>query len=433
MAIAKRWVVVVALVLVPALWAFGGGQSEGGQAGEETVTLRIWDQFSEEGPSDAIEEIIARFEEKHPGVEVQREVMQMDDLRSAAKTAIASGQGPDLLGSSIGPFTWPLIEAGLVEDLSAEYADRGWDARLQPWAAGLTRYNGKFWAVPNEAEVMGVFYHKDIFADQGISEPESYSEFVDAAMALKGEDYEPVIALGGLKLWLIGWLESVVYGSAITDEQLRAVIFERQSWEQSEFLRAIEMIKELNDQELLPQSVNAVGYDEMKMLFYSKRAPIMVAGSWIIPEVAALDDVDVGYMPLPSLPGIESRAVKNAGSGWLLSSESENKELALEFLDEVISLDSERTWVNTGKLFPPTRFETTDGLELSPLQSEVLDALNTPTAAYSLFNVLPEDVNQATWSSIQAMFLGRATPEEVVEAKETAWQIAIEEGRVPER
>ena len=70
---------------------------------------------------------------------------------------------------------------------------------------------------------------------------------------------------------------------------------------------------------------------------------------------------------------------------------------------------------------------------MTPLEGEVWPLINSPVAAYSMFNILPQDVNHATWSTMQKMYMGKATPEDVMKDKQEKWQIAIEEGRVPEK
>jgi len=105
--------------------------------------------------------------------------------------------------------------------------------------------------------------------------------------------------------------------------------------------------------------------------------------------------------------------------------------VALKFLDLVISEQGEKTWLENCQWVPPTRVNRS-AVKLSEYQTKVLDATLLPAVAYSMFNIMPEDVNKATWAKMQEMYLGKATPKQVVETKQKYWETAIKENRVPD-
>ena len=122
------------------------------------TVLNVWDQFFSEEPNKLMNEFVAEFEKANPGVEIKRNVLDTDSIRATLPSALAAGQGPDLFYYDAGPaFLGPLVEAGLVADLTKEYAARGWDKSLVAWPVERVTYGNKIWGVPNEIEYTNVY------------------------------------------------------------------------------------------------------------------------------------------------------------------------------------------------------------------------------------------------------------------------------------
>ncbi len=72
----------------------------------------------------AAEDIVARFEEQHPNVDVQREAMTTEDQRTVLQNRLRSNDPPDVFSYDTGPgFGGVLADAGLLyplEDLQTE-------------------------------------------------------------------------------------------------------------------------------------------------------------------------------------------------------------------------------------------------------------------------------------------------------------------------
>ncbi len=420
------------LLLFPAYVTFGTGQ---GEKATEVKKISIWDQANDPGPSEALDTLIAEFETRNPGVKVERQPMDMENIRSGMKTAIASGAGPDIVGSSIGAYVWPAIEADLFLDLTEEYKNRGWDKRLQPWTRAYTSFKGHYWAVPNEAEVVSVvFYHQDIFKEKGLSVPKVWDDFIVLAEKLKAEGYDPAIsnpaavARGAFNMHY----EAMMHGVAINQDLLEDTIFKKGNWNRPEFIKALKLLKVLNDRQLWPKDVNAMQWAEALTLFVSKKSALHLNGTWTLGSLTEDPNVQLDFFAPPPIPGVKGRVAINTGSGWLVSSESKYPKVALDFLDLVISAEGDKIWLEKSYWVPPTAIDT-GKITLNRLQKKVLDLTLQPVAAYSMFNVMPEDVVQATIAKMQEMWLGKATPEEVMATKQKVWETAISEGRFPQK
>ena len=79
---------------------------------QETVTLRVWDTFTEASDNAGMEKMIAAFEAANPNIKIERDTMVTDDMRPILRTALASGTGPDMMYYDTGPgFAGVLAEA----------------------------------------------------------------------------------------------------------------------------------------------------------------------------------------------------------------------------------------------------------------------------------------------------------------------------------
>lgn len=437
---------VIVLAISMILSGCGTTQKETGSTGkqeakeevktEDSVSLVIWDEYVAEPQNGAFDKIIDQFEAEHPNVIVKRNSMDHAVMRDTLKTAISGNSGPDIF--LIGP-GWggvgPLIEANAIYDLTEAYEEKGWTQEVLPWARDYVSYGKKVWSLPWEGEAQGVFYHKDIFEENEIEIPETYDEFIAVAKQLNATGkYESAIATAARPAYAIGWMESAFLGGTVPDDVLRSIVFEHQSWNHPEYLGAIESINELYEENIIPKDVLSYSYDDMTMLFYSKMTPMIVVGSWIIPEVTEnFPDLEVGFFPVPAEPDVESRAPKAVGGAFHISNTSENIEASVEFLDFLVKSDAGQIWLEDGKLIPPlakVEISNLTGEEFTSLQREVMTVISSPISAYNLYGVLPSGVNDATWNGIQKMWTGKLTPQELVDIKDELWQKAIEEGRV---
>lgn len=398
----------------------------------QDATLSVWDEFTTDPEHAAMEALVQLCEAQVPGLQIKRTTMDMEAMQNVLTTAINSGEGPDVFYSSPGwTSVGPLIEAGVIKDLTPAYDQYGWRERVQPWAAEYATYNDKVWALPYEAEVQGVFYHRDVFEEHGLSEPETYEEFIEVAQALKEAGYEAPIVTGARPAAVIGWLESAMLGATIPSEQLEQIVLEQGSWDQPVYLNAVERINELYELRLIPEGVLAYSYDDMMTSFFNQASPMVLTGSWIVPNIEGnFPDLNIGYFPVPPLPGVEQKAPKAVGGAFMIAANTDQEEFATQFLDCLATPEAGEIWLNQALLSPPIQGVDLEGSEFSEVRAEVFETISQPESAFNLYGVLPAEVNNETWNAIQAMWAGQMTPEQVVTTKEAAWQRAIEQGDV---
>ena len=416
-----------------------------GPALAETTVLNLWDQFFSAEPNKLMDEFVAEFEAAHPGVEIKRNVLDTDSIRATLPSALSAGQGPDLFYYDAGPaFLGPLVEAGLVADLTDDYTARGWDDRLVDWATERVTYNDKIWGVPNEIEYTNVYVNLDVLEQLGMKDKlvtaegypglltlnslDDYAAILDAA---KGKGLIP-ISFGnrdpGRGGHLFSYFLTLTAGKDLVDD----ILFGDGRWDDPKVVEAWQLYKSYSDDGYYLPSPNAISYDEGNALFFNGMAATNITGTWLVGDIMGqvADPSTIDFFLLPSAsPDLPLSAAAGIGSAFAVSENSPNKELALDFLDFIMSKDAGARWLKDASIVSPVTGIDTASLDLPVMMQRVVEGASLPLS-YNLDVVMPAEWNDAMKSGTQALLDGSSTPEQVAANMQSAWEKAKAEGRI---
>ncbi len=380
-----------------------------GALAQEQVTLRLLDTFTE--TSEGMDALVAAFEEANPGINVEREVQAVDDMRPTIQTALNSGTGPDVFYYDTGPgFAGVLAEGGLLRPLDDLYASGALD-HIYPWTRERVTFGGQTYGIGHAVEFLAVYYNADLFQELGLSEPTTYDEVLTACEALTGAGVSP-IAFGNAAGWPAFHTFSLFANNMIPQDRLRAMIAGEESWDSPDVTDAIRRaFVELNESGCYNPSVNAVSYDDATALFTSGMAGMYMTGSWIIPTLAdAPFAVDFFFLPAPE--GGTTMPPAGLSSGFFISAASEHPEEAERFLTFLFDPANAKHWVEQVSVIPPYAIDPAT-LDVSPLMAETISSLADPEAMGVNIDVLtPEAFNTTMLDGFQAVLGGDRTPEE---------------------
>ena len=150
---------------------------------EEAVagTISLWHSWKE-SEIPGLNEVIAAFQAKNPGVTFDVLYVPFDDLRGKFETATATGGGPSVL---IGAADWgpALYDAELVADVRA-MTNAPFLASINEAALGAVKYKGALIGLPQTIKGVVMFRNTAIIADA----PATYDDLVAAATAATAGD-----------------------------------------------------------------------------------------------------------------------------------------------------------------------------------------------------------------------------------------------------
>ena len=326
--------VIGTLVLI--VGSVGPVGAQDSSASLEPGTITLWDFSSTQSQTDAMNDIIAGFEEAHPGVTVVREERSTDAAKEALRQALGTEAAPDIYrmwaGLGLGG---EFVNAGGSEDLTPYYDQYGWDDRfVGPALASMTQYGGHH-GVPFVSPAEALFYQKAAFESAGITTPPAtYDELVAAADALVAAGITP-LEFGGTVNWdVMRLLDSIIETKcgAETHDQLNAL---SANWADTPCVT--EAFTAFHDwtSNYLNEGFMGVNNDESVQLFYAGQVAMALEGSWFntFATDQGLNPDDFGLFAFPTGTG----RLYGFTEGLYVNPDSQVKDQAAAFLDYVTS------------------------------------------------------------------------------------------------
>lgn len=159
-----------------------------GDEGEQ-VTLSFW-RHDYAPEAEAFKKLIASFEEKHPNIKIDFQMIPNDQYETKIRTALAGGNPPDIMALDA-PTLASYANSKAIIPLDDYFAkDGNKDDLLKPVIEGLT-FDGKMYAAPNNEGTIVMFYNKKMFEEKGIPLPSknvdeawTWDQVLDAAKKL---------------------------------------------------------------------------------------------------------------------------------------------------------------------------------------------------------------------------------------------------------
>ena len=169
-------------------------------------TLKIISSTADPGQQEALEELISRFKEANEDVEVELTINSGEDHKTAIRNFLQA-EPPDLTTWYAGSRMRVFSDKGLFADLSELWEQEGL-ADAMASSDGLVRgSDGKVYGLPYTYYQWGIYYRKDVLEANGLSEPASWQDIIEACKTLRANGIEP-IAIGTKYLWTAaGWFD----------------------------------------------------------------------------------------------------------------------------------------------------------------------------------------------------------------------------------
>ncbi|GAM69866.1 N-acetyl-D-glucosamine ABC transport system [Vibrio sp. JCM 19236] len=168
-------------------------------------TLVINSDASDPAPKEAWAEIVKRFEQANPDIEVKYNLYDHESYKTTIRNWLVTSP-PDVVFWYAGNRMKTFVDRGLFEDVSDMWQENNMAADFAAAMPAMS-VNGKQYGVPYTYYQWGIYYRKDIFEANGISEPKTWDELKAAADKLKKADVTP-FTIGTKYLWTAaGWFD----------------------------------------------------------------------------------------------------------------------------------------------------------------------------------------------------------------------------------
>lgn len=302
---------------------------------EEQITLTLGSWRVDD--VDAWNSINAEFEKDNPGITVKFDPTNPPDYNATLRTQLETGTGPDLFFVRSFAAGRELFDAGYIatlKDLPGLSGSFSEGSRA-PW----TTESGESYAVPIMAVSHGIYYNKDVFADNGLDIPETWEDLMAHAQVLLDAGVTP-FANGTKDAWDINevvMMQFIPSNIGGYEGRLAYLNGERQ-FNSDEIVTSFQQIKDM--QPYLPSGFEAVSYYDAAQLFVQGQAAMMLDGSWSISGFKKdVTDFEWGVFYPPALSGQDQYVTFHIDAAIGANSSSANLEAAKTFLQ----------WLQTSK------------------------------------------------------------------------------------
>lgn len=383
-----------------------GCSTGGGDDPAAADSLTVWVMGDS---SEHFDELVAPFE-KETGIDVETVAIPWDSIDQKFTTAVASGNGPDILQIGISKLR-TFADSGALLSLDdatlADYPNLASSNFIDGVAGDATAIGGEVVSIPWVSDTRVLFTRTDILAENGIdAPPATWDELRADAKTLAGRGdgqygyYIPQwdSALPVVMTWDQGG--EVVNGDGMID------------FDTPEFEKAVDLYTGLYADGSVPTNSD---FDQTQG-FISGVAPMLVSGPYLAAAIAdAAPELD-GKWNVSVLPEGSDNTSLLAGSNLGVWGATKNKDGALKLLDFVSDPANQVSWFGIDGQLPTAKAALAD----ETLTSDPLVAVYSEQLANSrILPLVPNwdgETGKALLDALNAIVLTGADRDQTLQA-----------------
>lgn len=366
------------------------GAFQPGSAMAQGTEFVFWDTLNDPIRSKIMVDLGNSFG-KANNITVTHRGWTLEELQDTLPRAVESKQGPDVAQVNNGEsLAGPMARAGQILNLKDYDAKYKWTERYAPSLLARNRYSadgktfgeGDLWGVSAESEIVGFFYNKTIFADQGLSVPTTVAELETVFKSLRENGTEPLI-FGNLDKWQAIHLIGEIQGVRTTRDFLDDLIYRRKggaSFTDASFVDAATQMVAWNKAGYYLQGFEGITADDATALFAAGGGGLLLQGSWATAAVKEGLGENAGFFLMPPLEaGQTVLSVGGVAIPYSITNNAKDPDLCAAFIDSLLSPEAVAAFLETGSL--PAGEIPADKIDATTVAGELYTAWNATVKA----------------------------------------------------
>lgn len=418
----------LAVTTLAALLTSCAGGDGAGDSGSTTLTF--WDGNAIPERTEVWKSIIADFEETNPDISIDYVGLPQDSSGQKFDNAIATGSAPDIgvvprgdvasyqAQGGLTPLDDYLADSDLADQITPDYLD-------QTRAAST---DGKLYALPTHALVDTIWYRPELFDAAGVTPPDTWDEFYDAAAAITdasaGRFGFTIRGGEGGGYQLLADLYSASGIDEFFDKDGKSTLNDPKNRD------ALEKLIALYGKDT-PEADVTNPYPQMLAQFQGGQIAMMQHNIGSYPTLMkTFDDSQVKALPLPRPAAGEGHVAVSGLLPSIAIYDPEHADASWKFLEFVMQADNDSALAETAAGIPANiEAQSADWVQVQPAIQMGLGLINDPeTVTVVAPTYLPE------WAGIiktdveplfQKVLLGEAEPAELLDT----WAGLIDEAQ----
>ena len=298
------------------------------------------------GPKAAFENAIAQFQKENPNINVIANNGDREEHKAAIRNFLIA-DAPDVTSWYPGNRMRPFVKAGLFEDVSDVWDANNFHEDLAAIKPTMT-IGGKQWGVPYSYYQWGVYYRKDIFDENGLSEPTNWAEFKEVCAKLKSKGIAP-ITIGTKYLWtaagVFDYINLRTNGYKVHNDLTAGKI----KYTDPRIRKTFEYWAELVNAGYFLENHSSMSWQDAVVPFANGEAAMYVMGNFSVDAYknAGLTYDQIDFFPFPEItPGVP-RAEEAPADAFFIPTKAKNKSDAKKWLAFVARPDVQTEWNKT--------------------------------------------------------------------------------------
>lgn len=327
-------------------------------------------------------------------------------------------------GANSSSYHW--VEEGQLKDLSdtlktgkrSDYEGKSWEESILPLFRPFAQYKGQYYAVPDQAVVVGLYYNKKLFEEFGLKPPATWDDLLQVSEVLKSKGVDPIAVTGMnngyMGMWWDYLLQREIGTQAVTD----VAWGDKKASDNPGFLRAAQKLQQLVDKGYFLKGFEGTDFTSAQAQFFQGKAGMILMGSWLVGEMkqSIPADFQVGIVPFPTVPGGQGdqKGIFGTVFQWSIAEKSKNPDLAVEYLRVLTSKEEQTKRAHDlGFISPYAGVPTPDSIP--GLDSLLKDAANASLTYYYYGIVFDKQRSDAWYLPVAQLYFKKSTAEHTVQ------------------
>lgn len=403
----------------------GCAAGDSGDSGDGSVTLTFWHNSTTGDGKKYWEDTAAAFEAANPGVTIEIQSVQNEEMDGKLQTALNAGDAPDLFMARGGGKLADVVKAGQVMDLTAGITE-GTKTALGSVLSAF-EIDGKVYGIPTAVLPSGIFYSENLFTAAGVTEtPATIDDLEAVNEQLRANGVDP-IAVGAKDAWPAAhWYYNFALRACSKDVMEEAAAtrsFDDACWlAAGENLQSFLETEPFNNGFLTTAAQQGAG--SSAGLIANGQAAMELMGAWNPGVIASLTPdeqplPDLKWFPFPEVPGGDGTPGAMMGgvdgySCWVNAPKE-----CVDFLNFMVEKTNQEGYAEAFQTLPASQ-EAQGGIT-DPALLDVLAAYNeAPYVSVWLDTLYGQNIGNALNVSVVDMFAGKGDAQGIVDAVNSA-------------
>jgi len=385
------------------------------------VEIRITHATTGGAEKVVLDQIVADFEAANPDIKV-KQIPYDDDIYSDTGliTQLQGTDVPDIYFQWAGYPVARDAEAGYAMDLTEALASDGWGDTFTPsvWSEGAgTMWQGKPYLIPTSLDVTNtIWYNTDIFAENGLTPPATWDEFVAVVEKLAAAGETPIVE-GNNELWPFGNWASHIAAKVVPEEEYAAAFSQEGKFSTPGFEKALGYIQQLHDIGAFNRDMQGLGADPAMATFIEGAAAMHPIGSWLVGTAKELGGDEFHYAQFDT-PVIDpdhplAHSVIGTVTGFIVHAKAAHPAEAIKFLKFYTNKENQTKRAEAGSLSPVEGVNEAADLD-APTKSLAAMLAEAPAMVPPPDTTYPVPVAEAYYQAAAYVATGEKSPKDAL-------------------